>query len=268
LIGVFSTGVLFAALLAVPTVLPSTPVTIEVAHAKTAVTTSAASVGALLGEQHIALGPNDIVSPSVDQPVPPNGIVRVTRVLIWERHEKRSIAPRTVRRYTFSLKPGTTKVLAKGSPGERDVEMRFEQHDDRDIRATVLASQLVRKPHARVVAEGISEYDALQRFAAYGFARSSLIARSAMTMVATAYTAGCDGCDGMTAIGQRAGHGIVAVDPSVIPLGTRLFIPGYGLAVAGDTGGSIRGNRIDLGFDSWRDAMLFGRRDITVYRLK
>ncbi|MBV8530446.1 MAG: hypothetical protein JO104_03940, partial [Candidatus Eremiobacteraeota bacterium] len=76
------------------------------------------------------------------------------------------------------------------------------------------------------------------------------------------------GGDGMTAIGRRAGHGIVAVDPRVIPLGTRLYILGYGVAVAGDTGGAIVGHRIDLGFDSIRDAMLFGRRDVTVYRLK
>ncbi|MBV8655919.1 MAG: 3D domain-containing protein, partial [Candidatus Eremiobacteraeota bacterium] len=69
-------------------------------------------------------------------------------------------------------------------------------------------------------------------------------------------------------IGRPAGHGIVAVDPSVIPLGTRLFIPGYGLAIAGDTGGAIRGFRIDLGFNSERDALLFGRREVTVYRLK
>jgi 3D (Asp-Asp-Asp) domain-containing protein len=87
-------------------------------------------------------------------------------------------------------------------------------------------------------------------------------------MIATAYTASCGGCDGMTAIGRRAGRGIVAVDPRVIPLGTRLYIPGYGPAIAGDTGGSIVGRRIDLGFDSVRDAMLFGRRDITVYKLK
>jgi 3D (Asp-Asp-Asp) domain-containing protein len=60
----------------------------------------------------------------------------------------------------------------------------------------------------------------------------------------------------------------VAVDPRVIPLGTRLYIPGYGWAIAGDTGGDIVGNRIDLGFDSLRGAMEFGRRDITVYRLK
>jgi 3D (Asp-Asp-Asp) domain-containing protein len=86
-------------------------------------------------------------------------------------------------------------------------------------------------------------------------------------MVATAYTANCDGCSGVTASGQHAGHGIVAVDPRVIPLGSHLYIPGYGHAVAGDTGGAIRGNRVDLGFNSDADAMQFGRRPVTVYVL-
>jgi 3D (Asp-Asp-Asp) domain-containing protein len=57
------------------------------------------------------------------------------------------------------------------------------------------------------------------------------------------------------------------VDPRVIPLGTRLYIPGYGFAIAGDTGGAIVGRRIDLGFDSLGDAMAFGRRAVKVYTL-
>lgn len=90
-----------------------------------------------------------------------------------------------------------------------------------------------------------------------------------MHMDATAYTAYCGGrCSGRTALGWQAGYGIVAVDPRVIRLRTRLYIPGYGYAVAGDTGGSIRGARIDLGFNSYRDARHFGRRDIVVYILQ
>jgi 3D (Asp-Asp-Asp) domain-containing protein len=50
----------------------------------------------------------------------------------------------------------------------------------------------------------------------------------------------------------RAGYGVVAVDPSVIPLRTKVYIPGYGVAIAGDTGGAIKGNIIDLGFDDVR----------------
>jgi 3D (Asp-Asp-Asp) domain-containing protein len=71
-----------------------------------------------------------------------------------------------------------------------------------------------------------------------------------------------------TALGWQAGYGIVAVDPRVIPLRTRLYIPGYGYAVAGDTGGAIRGSRIDLGFNTYRDARQFGRRNVTVYLLQ
>jgi 3D (Asp-Asp-Asp) domain-containing protein len=93
-------------------------------------------------------------------------------------------------------------------------------------------------------------------------------AGSALKMIATAYTAGCYGCSGITATGSRAGQGIVAVDPRIIPLGTRLYVPGYGKAIAGDTGGAIKGLRIDLGFNSLADALRFGRREITVYVLR
>jgi 3D (Asp-Asp-Asp) domain-containing protein len=94
------------------------------------------------------------------------------------------------------------------------------------------------------------------------------LANAALEMFATAYTADCYGCSGMTKSGVHAGFGVVAVDPSVIPLGTHLYIKGYGPAIAGDTGGAIRGNRIDLGFDSSAAAFEFGARPVHVYILK
>jgi 3D (Asp-Asp-Asp) domain-containing protein len=60
----------------------------------------------------------------------------------------------------------------------------------------------------------------------------------------------------------------VAVDPRVIRLGSRLFIEGYGAAIAADTGGAIRGNRIDLCMDSLRSAINFGRQPVKVYVLQ
>jgi len=86
-------------------------------------------------------------------------------------------------------------------------------------------------------------------------------------MVATAYYSGGGGLNGngITAIGLRAKKGIVAVDPKIIPLGTRLYIPGYGEALAADTGGWIKGSRIDLVFESLEDCYRYGRRKIKVY---
>jgi 3D (Asp-Asp-Asp) domain-containing protein len=86
-------------------------------------------------------------------------------------------------------------------------------------------------------------------------------------MEATAYLPSDGGGSGITASGAPARYGVVSVDPDVIPLGTRLFIPGYGMAVAADTGGAIVGERIDLCMDDYTDAMDFGRREVKVYIL-
>ncbi len=88
--------------------------------------------------------------------------------------------------------------------------------------------------------------------------------RSAI-MTASAYSAYDPGNGSHTSQGHLLRHGLVAVDPNVIPLGTRLFIPGYGFAIADDVGGNIQGNRIDLAFDSHGEAMQFGKQNVTVY---
>ena len=80
-----------------------------------------------------------------------------------------------------------------------------------------------------------------------------------MTVTATAYS-----LEGHTATGAPVGYGVVAVDPSVIPLGTRMTIPGYGEGVAADTGGAIQGAVIDLWFPTDADAASWGRRTVTI----
>lgn len=87
------------------------------------------------------------------------------------------------------------------------------------------------------------------------------------TMEATAYLPTDGGGNGITASGMEARYGVVAVDTDVIPLGTRLYIPGYGEAIAADTGGAINGHSIDLCMESYSECMEFGRRDVTVYVL-
>ncbi|MFC6387138.1 peptidoglycan-binding protein [Sporolactobacillus kofuensis] len=84
----------------------------------------------------------------------------------------------------------------------------------------------------------------------------------------TAYTAHCTGCSGTTATGidliRNPNAKVIAVDPSVIPLGTRLYVEGYGYAVAGDTGGAIKGRKIDVFFNNNTDALQWGRRTVKV----
>lgn len=92
-----------------------------------------------------------------------------------------------------------------------------------------------------------------------------------MTMESTAYTPSAgrgSRATFRTATGRRAAYGVVAVDPNVIPLGTLLFVEGYGFAIAADTGGAIKGNKIDVCIESYRDAIQWGRRDVKVHIFK
>lgn len=89
-----------------------------------------------------------------------------------------------------------------------------------------------------------------------------------MTVEATAYTAYCTGCSGTTANGTdlRANPNlkVIAVDPRIIPLGTKVWVEGYGEAIAADTGGAIKGNKIDVFIPSKEDAYEWGRKNVTI----
>jgi len=226
---------------------PAVSVAIVTGKHRSTVISSAPNVGALLQSQNVHLGKYDSVTPALNAPVPPSGTVRIDHFLTWQRIEHRTLAAATLHRVDVALRPGASKVVSKGEVGMIDVLVAFTQHADGNVKARVIGSRVVRKARPRIIDTG---------------------AAAAMQMVATAYTPYCYGCSGITATGRPAGRGIVAVDPRVIPLGTRLYIPGYGYAIAGDTGGAIVGYRIDLGYTSYRDAMQFGRRAVTVYRLK
>lgn len=89
-----------------------------------------------------------------------------------------------------------------------------------------------------------------------------------ITVTATAYTASCEGCSGITATGvnikDNPDKKVISVDPSVIPLGTEVYVEGYGYAVAADTGGAIKGNKIDVFIPDQQDAINWGKQQVEV----
>lgn len=93
-----------------------------------------------------------------------------------------------------------------------------------------------------------------------------------ITVSASAYTANCNGCSGITSTGinlkQNPDVKVIAVDPSIIPLGTKVYVEGYGYAIAGDTGGAIKGNKIDVFFPSKSEAYKWGRKQVKIKILK
>jgi len=226
------------------------------------------TVRALLNLAHVRVGPFDEVSPTLGSHLDSNDVVRVTHVKIWTKHVVQKISSGTRTRTDARLAKGKTRVLDGGRSGLREMTYRYTHRANGNTVRTLVGSRLIRFPHARIVAQGSAVTPSLARIAVQGFESAVHFAGSALHMIATAYTGGCYGCSGITASGVRAGLGVIAVDPRVIPLGTKLFIRGYGRAVAGDTGASIFGNRIDLGMNTSAAAMNFGRRSVTVYVLR
>jgi 3D (Asp-Asp-Asp) domain-containing protein len=168
-------------------------------------------------------------------------------------------------RYSPHLAPGERKMLRSGGHGVAWLTERVTVWDDVVVNRQVVAREVVHDPTPGVVLVGTPKTLAQLRQAMPNVALGT-----AITMIATAYTADTATAapTGYTATGILAQEGVVAVDPRVIPLGTKLFVPGYGIALAADTGGAIIGNRIDLCMDSYSRAIEFGRRPIQVYILK
>lgn len=122
---------------------------------------------------------------------------------------------------------------------------------------------------------GIMTYAALEDYSYAGgssewetYSEENLPAfQRVISVEATAYSAEEPGLSNRTASGTYVRYGVIAVDPSVIPLGTRVYIPGYGEAIAEDVGGGIIGNKIDVAFDTYQEAISFGRQFIEIYIL-
>ena len=157
-----------------------------------------------------------------------------------------------------TLPKGEEKVLQEGTVGldEVEEEIHYKQGDVIDTKE--LQRKTITPMQPKVVQVGTREVEV---------SRSYDRVREVITMEATAYLPTDGGGDGITATGIRARHGVVAVDPNVIPLGTRVYIPGYGEVIAADTGGDIVGNRIDVVLEDYGSAMQFGRRTVDVYIL-
>lgn len=103
--------------------------------------------------------------------------------------------------------------------------------------------------------------------AGFSFSRGDFTRHKVLDMVATAYYSNVTG-SGRTATGERARYGCVAVDPRVVPLGSIVFVEGYGMALACDTGGAIKGHRIDLCYGSRSFADNFGYKHVKVHVLR
>jgi uncharacterized protein YabE (DUF348 family) len=222
------------------------------------VNTQASTVADLLKELKISVGESDKTSMEVTAAVKSGQSIKITRRTEQVSSADETIPFQTERQPDAEIYTGTEKVLTPGVEGKATLTTKVVLEDGKEVDRKV----------ERTVAQ-----DAVNQVVAYGTKSRPVVVASrsgdnftsekTLTMAASAYSMP----GARTASGGAAGPGTVAVDPSVIPLGTKLYIEGYGYAVASDVGGAIKGNRIDVHFDSEQAALQFGRRIVTVHIL-
>jgi len=209
------------------------------------------TVKSLLEHEKIVLDPHDKVTPPVDAVLTDGIVVKVERVTFEIIDEKVTIDPPVITRWDRRM---TTKpvVISQGKPGVGTQKRCIWRKDGVISVQWTQSRRVLVKPTPTIVRRGAAP------------SRAGRVLR----VVATAYDPGPASCgryaSGHTAIGLHAKEGVIAVDPRIIPLGSRVFVEGYGLAIAGDVGGAIKGNRIDVCFSSRRAALQWGRRTVRV----
>lgn len=168
-------------------------------------------------------------------------------------------------RISADMAPGVRKVLRRGKASVVVVTERVTQWSGVVVDRHPISRVVVQRAQPGLIVEGPP-----RTIAEAMAATNSRGLIAVYAMVSTAYTADSASATptGRTATGIMARYGVVAVDPHVIPLGSQVFIPGYGTAIAADTGGAIIGNRIDLCMDSLHQAIQWGRQPVKVYILR
>ncbi|MFB4214135.1 ubiquitin-like domain-containing protein [Shouchella sp. JSM 1781072] len=257
---------------------------------------ASATVADFLKEANVELGEDDRVKPGLDEHLENGLSIKLTRIEKVTDVIEESTAYETVREDDDSLNTGVERVLEQGERGKQELHYLITYEDGEEVERELVETKMVEEPKERIVAVGTKEEEAKQFVSETKTANATVSQRDAkpetttsssnqpsqtstskneeksesktIQMTATAYSAECDGCSGVTATGinllNDRNMKVVAVDPSVIPLGSKVHVEGYGEAIAGDTGGAINGNKIDLHVPTRDQAMSYGRKTVNV----
>lgn len=206
-----------------------------------------------LAKLNITLGEKDKLSPAPDHRLEWGDTLKVIRVTEKEEKVVTPIPYQVVAQPADFPVGLPDKVITRGSNGLQEQIVKVTLEDGKEVSREVLSQKITRPPVNQVVSRG-TQTSVSRGGQVIQFQRAYLMRASAYSDPGAT-----------TATGAVVRRGIVAVDPRIIPLGTKLYVEGYGEAAALDTGGAIKGNRIDLYMDSTEDAANWGVRTVIVY---
>ncbi|MGE5379773.1 MAG: 3D domain-containing protein [Methylocystaceae bacterium] len=219
------------------------------------VLTTPASVAAILEKAAIKPLPVDVVRPALNTTIASKGSIQIIKVTS-KMATVEQVLPFSVERTSdATLEKGLQRTVKKGKNGLAHQQIRITLYDGKPVKQEVISSETIKEPVNQVIAMGT--ITSVSRGSLRFDFRQAIMAHS------TAYTY----TGRNTATGLKPAVGLVAVDPKVIPLGSRLYIEGYGFARAADRGGSIQGNRLDVFLETVEECRKWGVRKVKVYVL-
>lgn len=236
------------------------------------VKTRGETVESVLKRLQIAVEKDDLVSCPLDTKTYTGLTVRITRVTYGSNEYDTALPAEDAVYYNTVMSPSEETVLQEGSNGLAHCKEKITYHDGREVSHALISQTVVKPAVDRVVIRGAKTASMPASSGKNTVTTSggeTLSYSKVISGMGTAYT--CVGYTGHTASGTVAEIGKVAVDPNVIPLGTKLYIVSqdgryvYGYCIAEDTGGLVKGTRVDLYMDTWDDCINFGYRPITIY---
>ncbi|MDD4715067.1 MAG: G5 domain-containing protein [Oscillospiraceae bacterium] len=225
------------------------------------------TVGEILSRAGISLGKYDELSVSPTDQVTDGMVIKVTRKIITYKTVTEELPYKTIKKDSVYLYTGDKKVITQGVSGIRTDTYEITTSDGKEVSRALVDSKVTTQPVSKVVAYG-TKAKSKSVAAASG---KNLSYSKVITCVATAYTTQNQSCK-ITATGTTARVGAIAVDPKVIPYGTKMYIVTsdgsiiYGVATAEDCG-AFSGKRIDLFYNTRSECVNFGRRTCNVYIL-
>lgn len=237
------------------------PVTLVDAGKKKQVWSTSTTVGDFLTQQEISLDKLDRVEPALKEKVKEEAIVNITRIEKVTDVVEQPINFAVITQKDDDLPHGTEKVLKEGTEGVVSKKYEVTKENGKEISRKLLSETTVKEKQDKIVSVGTK--DEVIQLASRGEERGQEV-----FVNSTAYTASCNGCSGRTATGidlkANPNAKVIAVDPSFIPLGTKVYVEGYGYAVAADTGGSVKGQKIDVFFSTKAEAYRWGNRQVKI----
>ena len=239
------------------------PVSIKADGQTVTVMLAEGTVADALKKAELVCNEADILSHALTETLTPEMTVTLDRVTGEELVKTQSIDYTTKKVETNDLYVGQTKVLQEGEKGEKKLTYRVTYINGKETERELISEEITKEPVEKIMQVGTKIKSSFKKTASTPKTYKKVIA-----MEASAYSEG-----GTTASGLPCRVGVVAVDPRVIPLGTKVYVETadgkyiYGTAIAADTGGAIKGNKIDLCVHTRAEAYRFGRRTVNVYIL-